>query len=176
MYSIRNWCFCLWADSGLTATRAVYVIHSSGKMNALYYSLIIVAKECESFSYQFYSGWNDYRMREKLFENWCCYNTFRAQIWSSHLIITVKRSPLLWLHKKSRLLQQENVIKGNVFLYLIGVYLKDRTSHSRLVIWNFFSSVEKYFTSVRTVKPPCSTTFRKRTFTESTEIFPVKVL
>ena len=176
MYSNRNWCFRLWADSGLTATRAVYIIYSFGKMNALYCSLIIVAKECESSSYQFHSGWNDYRMRETLFENWCYYNTFRAKIWSSHLTITVKRSPLLWLHKKSRLLQQENIIKGNFFLYFIGVYLKNRTSHSRLEIWNLSSSVVKYFSSVHNVKLPCSTTFRKLMFIESTEIFPVKVL
>ena len=49
---------------------------------------------------------------------------------SSHLIITVERSPLLWLHKKS----EENIIKGNVFLYFIVDYLKNRTLHSCLEI------------------------------------------
>ena len=38
MYSIGNWWSRLWTDSGLTATRAVYIIYSSREMNALYYS------------------------------------------------------------------------------------------------------------------------------------------
>ena len=33
--------------------------------------------------------------------------------------------------------------------YFIGVYIINRTLHGRLEIWNFSSSVEKYFTSER---------------------------
>ena len=62
---------------------------------------------------------------------------------SSH----VKRSPLLWLHNKSRLSQEKCLTE--MVLYFIGVYIINRTLHSRLEIRNFSSSVEKYFTSER---------------------------
>ena len=62
---------------------------------------------------------------------------------SSH----VKRTPLLWLHNKSRLSQEKCLTE--MVLYFIGVYIINRTLHSRLEIRNFSSSVEKYFTSER---------------------------
>ena len=51
---------------------------------------------------------------------------------SSH----VKRSPLLWLHNKSRLSQEKKSLTEMV-LYFIGVYIINRTLHNRLEIRNF---------------------------------------
>ena len=45
---------------------------------------------------------------------------------SSH----VKRSPLLWLHNKSRLSQEKKCLT-EMALYFIGVYITNRTSHGR---------------------------------------------
>ena len=50
---------------------------------------------------------------------------------SSH----VKRSPLLWLHNKSRLSQEKCLTE--MVLYFIGVYIINRTLHNRLEIRNF---------------------------------------
>ena len=78
------------------------------------------------------------------------WNTRRAFAWK-HDIFTrennmlsshVKRSPLLWLHNKSRLSQT----KSEIVWYFIGVYIIKRTLHGRLEIRNFSSRVEKYFT------------------------------
>ena len=65
---------------------------------------------------------------------------------SSH----TKRSPLLWLHNKSRrcppLELQEIFIKVQRFWYFLGVYIINRTLHDRLEIRYFSSRVEKHFT------------------------------
>ena len=50
---------------------------------------------------------------------------------SSH----VKRSPLLWLHNKSRLSHEKCLTE--MVLYFIGVYIINRTLHNRLEIRNF---------------------------------------
>ena len=69
---------------------------------------------------------------------------------SSHVKITCyfhiwKDSPLLWLHNKSRLLQQKKKnFKNEMVWNFIGVYIINRTLHGRLEIRNFSSSVEKY--------------------------------
>ena len=53
----------------------------------------------------------------------------------------VKRSPFLWLHNKSRLSQEKKCLTEMV-LYFMGVYIINRTLHSRLEIRNFFPRVE----------------------------------
>ena len=53
----------------------------------------------------------------------------------------VKRSPFLWLHNKSRLSQEKKCLTEMV-LYFIGVYIINRTLHSRLEIRNFSPRVE----------------------------------
>ena len=50
----------------------------------------------------------------------------------------VKRSPLLWLHNKSRLSQEKKNLTEMV-LYSIGFYIINRTLHGRLDIRNFSS-------------------------------------
>ena len=56
---------------------------------------------------------------------------------SSH----IKRSPLLQLHNKLCLLQQNVMV-----WYFIGVYIINKTLHGHLEIRNFSSCDEKYFT------------------------------
>ena len=60
---------------------------------------------------------------------------------SNMLFSHVKRSPLLWLHNKSRLSQEKNCFSEMVW-YFIGVYIINRTLHGRLEIRNFSSCVE----------------------------------
>ena len=55
---------------------------------------------------------------------------------SSH----AKRSPLLWLHNKSRLSQEKCLTE--MVLYFIGVYIINRTLHNRSEIRNFSPRVE----------------------------------
>ena len=65
--------------------------------------------------------------------------TCENNVLSSH----VKRSPLLWLHNKSRLSQEKCLTE--MVLYFIGVYIINRTLHNRWEIRNFSSRVEKIF-------------------------------
>ena len=64
--------------------------------------------------------------------------THENNMLSSH----VERSPLFWLHNKSRLF----VAKSEMVWYFIGVYIINKTLHGRLEIQNFSSRVGKYFT------------------------------
>ena len=53
----------------------------------------------------------------------------------------VKRSPLLWRHNNSRILQQEKLFKREIVWNFIGVYIINRTLHGHLEIRNVSSSV-----------------------------------
>ena len=53
----------------------------------------------------------------------------------------VRRSPLLWLHNNSRILQQEKLFKREIVWNFIGVYIINRTLHGHLEIRNVSSSV-----------------------------------
>ena len=75
---------------------------------------------------------------------------------SSH----VKRSRLLWLHDKPRLLQQK-AVKGKWFGISLFVYIINRTLHGDLEIWNFSSRVEKIFHSIAALTREILLTFRR---------------
>ena len=71
------------------------------------------------------------------------HDTFTRE--NNMLFSHLKRSPLLWLHNKSRLSQQKKKnFKSEMVWNFIGVYIINRTLHGRLEIRNFSSSVEKY--------------------------------
>ena len=64
----------------------------------------------------------------------------RENMISSHVKITCYRSPLLWLHNKSRLSNMFEA-KSEMVWYFVGVYIINRTLHGRLEIRNFSSRV-----------------------------------
>ena len=58
------------------------------------------------------------------------------------LFSDVKRSPLLWLHKKSHLNFAAKKYFTEMVWHFIGVYVINRKLHGRLEIQNFSSCVE----------------------------------
>ena len=58
----------------------------------------------------------------------------------------MKRTPLLWLHNKLHLAQQEKIYESEMVWYFIGVSIINRTLHDHLEIPYFLSCVKKYFT------------------------------
>ena len=72
-----------------------------------------------------------------------------------HVVVLVfLKSPLRWLHDKSRLSRQKNVtvVESVMVWYFKGFYMIYRKLRGRLEVQNFFSLVEKYFTRSRTLE------------------------